>query len=64
MNIVLPATIKIQARFRVRLSQRLIESIKNNNSNIEDFITIIPKIREQFSWENRMQRYNQILHGL
>ena len=41
-----------------------IESIKNNNSNIEDFITIIPKIREQFSWENRMQRYNQILHGL
>ena len=41
-----------------------IEAINNNNSNIKDFINIIPKVRNQFSWENRMRHYKQILHGL
>ena len=40
-----------------------IDSIINNNSSIEDFINIIPKVRNQFSWEKRMQHYNQILLG-
>ena len=38
-----------------------INSIKNNNLNIEDYIKLIPKIRDQFSWEKRMQHYTKIL---
>jgi glycosyltransferase involved in cell wall biosynthesis len=34
-----------------------IEAITNNNSNIEDFINIIPKIRDQFRWGIRADDY-------
>jgi glycosyltransferase involved in cell wall biosynthesis len=40
-----------------------IHMVLNNNRSIKDYISLIPKFREQFFWEKRLEKYLSILNS-
>jgi glycosyltransferase involved in cell wall biosynthesis len=40
-----------------------IDSLLNNNGSIEDYINLVPKFRNNFFWEKRLEKYMSILNS-
>jgi glycosyltransferase involved in cell wall biosynthesis len=40
-----------------------IDALLNNNGSIEEYIDLVPKFREQFFWEKRLEKYMSILNS-
>ena len=38
-----------------------IDALMNNNGSIEDYLVLVPKIRNQFSWRKRLIEFNRLL---
>jgi len=40
-----------------------VDAVLNNNSSIKDYMSLVPKFREQFFWEKRLEKYFSILNS-
>jgi glycosyltransferase involved in cell wall biosynthesis len=40
-----------------------VDAVLNNNSSIKDYMSLVPKFREQFFWEKRLEKYLSILNS-
>ena len=40
-----------------------IDGLLNNNGSIKDYMSLVPKFREQFFWEKRLEKYLSILNS-
>ena len=40
-----------------------IDAVLNNNGSIKDYMSLVPKFREQFFWEKRLEKYLSILNS-
>jgi glycosyltransferase involved in cell wall biosynthesis len=38
-----------------------IDALLNNNGSIGDYLTLVPKIRKQFSWSKRLNQFHNVL---
>ena len=40
-----------------------IDAVLNNNGSIKDYMSLVPKFREQFFWEKRLEKYRSMLNS-